>query len=37
MEYAYFCFEIDKDETEQTIYILSSIDGVGFCYLPRIP
>ena len=37
MEYAYFCSEIDNDETEQTIYIFSGIDGVGFCYLPRIP
>jgi len=37
MEYAYFCFEIDNDETEQTIYIFFSIDGFSICYLPCIP
>ncbi len=37
MEYTYFCFEIDNDETEQAIYIFFGIDGFGFCYLPCIP
>lgn len=36
MEYAYFCLEIDNDETKQTIYIFFGIDGFSFCYLPCV-